>query len=696
MQLCCQSFLERLWSRNGQANAVERMQRKILSTFAFIAVPMTMLLLMNSATRMHDRPIAFFVTSYNILFTACMLVYMLRGGHLTQRVVVMYLGAVQIGLFLSDLSSRTLGGQSWPLFVLVIDLLLVLRVDEIYTTTAVVSCIVWLPLMALESSFRMGLFDLPLLPPVDGPNGRRAAFSEPISCETPPCAIPLVDSVRPLMIGLGVFLIDFIATRGFARQVLAEQAAMERTISTVEGVTGLLAKYDVEGVNAMLAAREADLPGPMFATLKTMEDNLRKYRAYLPAALFEVEEDIASTVDVDVAPPGLHNGEATIVFTDIRASTSIWECAPEGMRAGLRIHNAVIREVMRAFGGYEVKTIGDAFMIAFNTTQDGMGFALRVHERLREADWPASLLNEAPICAKWASLWGGLTVRIGVNTGPVTVEHTTLTGRMDYFGHTVNVASRLENTCKPGAVAILSDLWTTNCASCTGAVVSEPEAIHLRGVKDCLFVYCVWPASLQGRKRLPLRGDNILESTSTPTQSSRGSCSPLAVSLNSSIVATIGVIAIPTGEVMHRVVCIVNSGLQSLSVLLSQSGGVLIALVGNSVCAGWNLVRTSPAHMETALRFAQRLQRVSTAFRAGLATGVVQHGDIGSRTERFVAVLGSPVQRSWSLCERAVAEELPCLFAPPENSTLPPVLHDMVVAADPGVYTLAIVRDCVY
>ena len=162
-----------------------------------------------------------------------------------------------------------------------------------------------------------------------------------------------------------------------------------------------------------------------------------------------------------------------------------------------------MRDVMRMCGGYEVKTIGDAFMIAFASTCDGVAFGLRVQERLFEADWPASLLEDAPICCRQGSLWGGLTVRIGVNTGPVTVEQNTLTGRTDYFGHTVNVASRLESTCTPGAVALPSDLWTSVSGS-RSAVAGVPEAVHLKGVSGNTLVCCVWPVSLGGRRQTPL------------------------------------------------------------------------------------------------------------------------------------------------------------------------------------------------
>ena len=464
---------------------------------------------------------------------------------------------------------------------------------------------------------------------------------------------------------------------------------MERTINAVQEIASLLAKYDVEGVARMLAARGSELPEEMYETLQTMEQNLRRYKPYLPAALFEEmeeEERRQSCVPehMSVAPPGVETETATLVFTDIRASTSIWEHAPEGMRAGLKIHNSVMREVMQAFGGYEVKTIGDAFMIAFASTQDGVNFGLRVHELLRKAVWPDSLLEDAPICAEQGSLWGGLTVRIGVNTGPVTVEENALTGRTDYFGHTVNVAARLESTCKPGAVAVPSDLYTSECRSCS-AVVGDAEALDLKGVSGTTFVQCVWPLSLGGRRQTPLKEPVVLKGPSV-----RDSVASLSLRSSSSSVldcsmsgygnattlpfeATVGTVHLAGDEECDHTLRKLSVALTTLTVVLDQNGGTLVTLLGSRVCVGWNLTRPAPAHMENAVRFAQRLLGTAVLSGAGLVTGSVQHGDVGARKQRFVTVMGQTVYRSWALCDTA-REGRQCLYEPPLGTVLPAAL----------------------
>ena len=62
----------------------------------------------------------------------------------------------------------------------------------------------------------------------------------------------------------------------------------------------------------------------------------------------------------------------TIMFTDIQASTMLWAALPQRMGKAIDLHHATIRKLIRAHNGYEVKTIGDAFMIAFTSASDAL------------------------------------------------------------------------------------------------------------------------------------------------------------------------------------------------------------------------------------------------------------------------------------------------------------------------------------
>ena len=696
-------WLEGVVSLDGTLDKNERKKRTLFLLFmsvssVFFLVYMALFIYVSYSTEL--RAILMSAIVIEIVVTIYVVIHVCCKRPLVERLILCTGISMSLTVLCSDLTARTISQTRWPALVLVADFFLVMQVNDRIVSILVVTTICYLVVMAFEDVFRFGIFDLPGLIPQEGALGRKEHLRRMTDCSTPPCALSATEASENILLSLLVFIVDFITTRGFARSILKEQAAMERTISVVQEIASLLAKYDVEGVAEMLKVQRDELPEEMHATLQRMEENLRKYRPYLPAALFEEEGGAPSA---SVPPPVLENDTRTIVFTDIRSSTSIWECAPEGMCAALKIHNAVLREVMQVFGGYEVKTIGDAFMVAFASTADGVHFGLKVQERLREANWPASLLEEAPICAEQGPLWGGLTVRIGVNSGPVTVEQCSLTGRTDYFGHTVNVASRLESTCTPGAVAILSDLWTSVCGLCS-AVAGEVEALDLKGVSQPMRVRCLWPAPLAGRAHNPLADVDMsahsvamsiggcgmsVKSLGSSSRSSQGSecASPMLRTQLCQVIGTVGVVDIEVGdESALKALHTMNAGLATLTIALEQSGGSLVTLLGSCVCVGWNVTRSAPAHMENAVRFAQRMMAKTAYFKgAGVVSGPVQHGDIGSHKQRFVTVLGHIVRRSWTLCEEAVREGGTCLYEP-DSTTLPSALEDTLVQHKSGGY----------
>ena len=222
--------------------------------------------------------------------------------HLTTRLVVGTLYLVTCGMFLWDLNSRTVSSSQWPLLVLIIDMLLVMQVPRIYSLGLVGFLVIWLVVLGVEESFRFGLFDLPGLPLQKGEFSREYFKEREYGCDVVPCPKPFPPST--LIPAVAVFVIDFIVTRGFAHEVLAEQASMERTINVVQEIAALLAGYDVESVARMLEEHRDELPQGMIVALRTLEENLRMYKAYLPQTCLHYDsgDDEASTEPTPTNP----------------------------------------------------------------------------------------------------------------------------------------------------------------------------------------------------------------------------------------------------------------------------------------------------------------------------------------------------------------------------------------------------------
>ena len=258
---------------------------------------------------------------------------------LTTRVVVGSQYIAACGLLMWDLSGRSIATENWPLLVLVIDILLVMQVPKGYSLGLVCFIILWLVLLGVEESFRFGLFELPGSTPLEGEYGRLYYMQEKFACEMPPCPMPFPSS--RLITAVSVFSIDFIITRGFARQVLKEQASMERTINAVQEIASLLAGYDVEKVAELLEEHEHELPVGMTVALRALEKNLRSYKAYLPQTCllrgegmeegseagserFDIEQDCseltASSSFTNASLPAANVRHIALVLTSVKAT----------------------------------------------------------------------------------------------------------------------------------------------------------------------------------------------------------------------------------------------------------------------------------------------------------------------------------------------------------------------------------------
>src|SRR6266436_3021761 len=85
--------------------------------------------------------------------------------------------------------------------------------------------------------------------------------------------------------------------------------------------------------------------------------------------------------------PEAPTGTVTFLFTDIEGSTTRWEHHPEAMRTALARHDALLRSVITAHGGYVFKMVGDAVYAAFAVPTDAVSAALAAQRAVAAAQW---------------------------------------------------------------------------------------------------------------------------------------------------------------------------------------------------------------------------------------------------------------------------------------------------------------------
>jgi class 3 adenylate cyclase/basic membrane lipoprotein Med (substrate-binding protein (PBP1-ABC) superfamily) len=139
-------------------------------------------------------------------------------------------------------------------------------------------------------------------------------------------------------------------------------------------------------------------------------------------------------------------GPLCLLFTDVESSTTLWQDHPTDMEVAMSTHHRVIREVLEEEQAYEVKTVGDSFMIATRTALDGMLVATKIQVRLQEAEWPSCFVHSEDVIR-------GLRVRIGVHMcRDVHVKYEQ--GYYDYYGNDVNAAARIESQARGGQILV--------------------------------------------------------------------------------------------------------------------------------------------------------------------------------------------------------------------------------------------------
>jgi class 3 adenylate cyclase len=167
----------------------------------------------------------------------------------------------------------------------------------------------------------------------------------------------------------------------------------------------------------------------------------------------------------------------TFLFTDLRGSTALYDRVGDLAAFELvRSHFGALISAVSAEGGAVVKTIGDAVMATFSSPDRALRAATRMRAAMREINLARGSDD--------------LALNIGIHEGPCLA--VVLDDRQDYFGQSVNIASRVQGLADPSAIlatrGIVESPEVASLLKEQGLRTKSRESA-LRGVSEALTIY---------------------------------------------------------------------------------------------------------------------------------------------------------------------------------------------------------------
>ena len=182
------------------------------------------------------------------------------------------------------------------------------------------------------------------------------------------------------------------------------------------------------------------------------------------------------TLDID---QGLKILSLTFLFTDLKGSTALYERVGDLVAYELvRAHFRILHEIVGSEGGAVVKTIGDAVMATFPTPERAVSAALRMRDAMRDLNGRRGSDD--------------VMLKIGIHEGPCLAVN--LNDRQDFFGQTVNIASRVQALATSDSI-LASESVVRNAAVAqlleTRNVRAQSQLQSLRGIAERMPIYAL-------------------------------------------------------------------------------------------------------------------------------------------------------------------------------------------------------------
>jgi class 3 adenylate cyclase/pimeloyl-ACP methyl ester carboxylesterase len=227
----------------------------------------------------------------------------------------------------------------------------------------------------------------------------------------------------------------------------------------------LVMRNDPYFVPARLCQRvAAKIPGAQFRQYSdpTFEQQAELIRAFVEP----------SSPSSPLGAPAVSSALRTVLFTDIVGHTEMMSRLGDTKgRDVLREHERITREVLKAHGGTEVKTMGDGFMASFGSVTKAVECAVALQRAFEE--WNAGVGRDVPA--------ERLYVRVGLNAGEPIEEDG------DLFGATVILAARIAAKADGGEI-LVADTVRGLCSG-KGFLFADRGEFVAKGFEEPVRVY---------------------------------------------------------------------------------------------------------------------------------------------------------------------------------------------------------------
>ena len=291
--------LRRAISTNDSPGQVKRKKLIIILSCIVAAVTLNVLFLT------YGKKLLIFVANLLLLILSVLMLMLLvvLKKDLTDSLLEVGSVIMLIGISLQDIEAGMLQiTPSWPLFVIVVDILLVCEAPMRATVGVVCWCCLHLVVISIESSYSFGLFDL------EYQQYSQEHRREKFDCEKLPCTSPITISFMALVTQFAVFLLDFICTRGFAAAVLEEKNNILASVDAANAIATSLSRFDLEQATSLL--KDADIPEGLRDALEQILSNLHTYRPYLPQSCIPVSYSSDESTATQETPRTSQSGSA--------------------------------------------------------------------------------------------------------------------------------------------------------------------------------------------------------------------------------------------------------------------------------------------------------------------------------------------------------------------------------------------------